>query len=92
MSEKMFTTGRAKAIEQLAKELETGYGAPYVVPVSDTGGAPSVVLSGSIPEYGWVNGDTEPEPDRFAFGVKVDSTTGNITCMYWDGTAWKAVV
>lgn len=52
----------------------------------------SVTLSGSIPEYGWVNGDTEPEPDRFAFGVKVDPTTGNITCMYWNGTAWKAVV
>ena len=53
--------------------------------------ANAVQLSGSIPEYGWIDGDTEPTPTGFAFGAKVDSTTGNITCMYWNGIAWVEV-
>jgi len=49
----------------------------------------SVQLTGSIPEYGWVDGDTEPTPEGFAFGAKVNPTTGAITTMYWNGTAWE---
>ena len=56
-----------------------------------TGAAP-VQLSGSIPEYGWVDGDAEPAPDSFAFGAKVDPATGAITTMYWNGIAWVEVV
>lgn len=52
----------------------------------------AVQLTGSIPEYGWVDGDTEPTPDGFAFGVKIDPNTGGMTTMYWNGTAWAEVV
>lgn len=54
---------------------------------------PGVVqLSGSIPEYGWVDGDIEPTPIGFAFGAKIDPATGSITSMYWNGSAWVEVV
>ena len=48
-----------------------------------------VTLSGSIPEFGWVDGDAEPTPTEFSFGAKVNPATGEITTMYWDGTAWE---
>ena len=51
----------------------------------------TVQLSGSIPEFGWVDGDTEPTPDSFAFGAKVNPSTGEITTMYWNGTSWEEV-
>ena len=54
-------------------------------------GSIPTTLSGSIPEYGWVVGDAEPTPDRFAFGIKVDPATGSITTMYWNETAWAEV-
>lgn len=50
-----------------------------------------VTLSGSIPEFGWVDGDAEPTPTEFSFGAKVNPATGEITTMYWDGTAWEEV-
>jgi hypothetical protein len=46
---------------------------------------------GIIPEYGWVDGEPEPEPEGFAFGAQVDPSTNEITVMYWDGSTWKAV-
>ncbi len=48
-----------------------------------------ITLSGSIPEFGWVDGDAEPTPTEFSFGAKVNPATGEITTMYWDGTAWE---
>ncbi len=54
-------------------------------------GTADVKLIGSIPEYGWVDGDTEPTPTEFAFGVKVDPVTNAITSMYWDGSVWTEV-
>ena len=48
-----------------------------------------VTLTGSIPEFGWVDGDAEPTPTEFSFGAKVNPATGEITTMYWDGTAWE---
>jgi len=51
----------------------------------------TVQLYGSIPEFGWVDGDTEPTPDSFAFGAKVNPSTGEITTMYWNGTSWEEV-
>lgn len=59
------------------------------VPTSIVG---SLASNGVIPEYGWVDGDTEPVPTEFAFGAKVDATTNVITSMYWNGTAWVEVV
>lgn len=49
----------------------------------------TATLSGSIPEFGWVDGDAEPTPTEFSFGAKVNPATGEITTMYWDGTAWE---
>lgn len=51
--------------------------------------ATAATLSGSIPEFGWVDGDAEPTPTEFSFGAKVNPATGEITTMYWDGTAWE---
>ncbi len=51
----------------------------------------AVQVTGSIPEYGWVDGDTEPTPTGFAFGVKINPTTGAMTTMYYNGTAWSEV-
>lgn len=57
-----------------------------------SGDTPAVTtLSGSIPEFGWVDGDAEPTPTEFSFGAKVNPATGEITTMYWDGTAWEEV-
>jgi hypothetical protein len=52
-----------------------------------------IPLSGSsIPEYGWVDGDTEPTPTQFAFGAKINPINGSVISMYWNGTAWAEVV
>ena len=64
-------------------------------PVDESNPVPvngNVQLTGSIAEYGWVDGDTEPTPEGFAFGVKVNPATGAITTMYWNGSAWAEVV
>ena len=49
----------------------------------------TTTLTGSIPEFGWVDGDAEPTPTEFSFGAKVNHATGEITTIYWDGTAWE---
>lgn len=74
---------------QVAGSLPAGTNVIGVIGIDQAANA--VQLLGSIPEYGWIDGDTEPTPTGFAFGAKVDSTTGNITCMYWNGIAWVEV-
>ncbi len=77
-----------------ASELETKIDAlnAKIDAITD-GTTPAVTqLTGSIPEYGWVDGGIEPTPDRFAFGAKVDPATSAITTMYWNGAAWVEVV
>ena len=54
-----------------------------------------VTLSGSIPEYGWLDTDDEPtplEPAKLAFGVEINTTTHVITTKYWNGPAWQEVL
>ncbi len=50
---------------------------------------------GSIPDYIWLDGDTEPDPgdDDYtrATGVEIDPATHEMTVKYWTGAAWVEV-
>lgn len=53
-----------------------------------------VTLTGSIPEYGWLdtaNAPTPSDPTKLAFGVEINTTTHKMTTKYWNGTAWEGV-
>ncbi len=56
----------------------------------------NVQVTGSIPEYMWLDGDAEPDPgdDGFtrAMGVEIDPATHEMTVKYYDGTDWQEVV
>ena len=54
-----------------------------------------VQLTGSIPEYAWLEGAESPTPfesSKFAWGYKFNATTGEIIANGWTGTAWVEVV
>ena len=58
-------------------------------------GTLTTTLSGSIPEYGWLDTDDEPtplEPTKLAFGVEINTTTHAMTTKYWNGAAWQEVL
>ena len=56
-------------------------------------GTLSTEVTGSIPEYSWLDGAAEPTPtEDFAWGYKFNSTTGALTVYGWSGSAWVEVV
>ena len=73
------------------KLIDNGDGTFIIGTSADVTANIDVSLTNSIPEYGWVDGETEPTPTEFAFGVKVNPGTGAITVMYWDGTSWEVI-
>ena len=79
-----YAVGSGRKLKEDSTVVNT---ADLIESIANTG----VKLTGSIPEYGWVDGEAEPTPTEFAFGVKVDPATGAITTMYWDGTSWEEV-
>jgi hypothetical protein len=55
----------------------------------------AVQLSGSIPEYGWLDTDIPPapaDPAKLALGVEINTTTNEMTTKYWNGTVWVEVL
>ncbi|NLW92358.1 MAG: hypothetical protein GXY34_12265, partial [Syntrophomonadaceae bacterium] len=84
-----YTSGTITAVAQavpLAISLPGG--------VIDSNGCQAVKLSGSIPEYGWLNTDTPPapaDPAKLALGVEINTTTHKMTTKYWNGSAWVEV-
>lgn len=56
---------------------------------------PLMQLSGSIPEYGWLDTDIPPapaDPAKLALGVEINTTTNEMTTKYWNGTVWVEVL
>ena len=54
-----------------------------------------VQLSGSIPEYGWLDTDdpvTPNDPTKFAIGVEINTVTHEMITKYWTGSAWQEVL
>ncbi len=70
-------------------------GSDDIQPIAvDAAGNQSVKLTGSIPEYMWLDA-AEPDPgdDGFtlAMGVQIDTATHEMTVKYYNGTSWEEV-
>ena len=72
-------------------ELFTAANPGRVAVENPTGESLDVQVTGSIPEYLWVDGDAEPTPDfDRAIGVFINASH-EMVVKYWDGTSWEDV-
>jgi hypothetical protein len=97
-------TATIGAIEGKDAESAAVTGKPVTIGYKDAAGkatgvtptnAMPVQLSGSIPEYGWLDTDdpvTPLDPTKFAIGVEINTTTYEMTTKYWTGSAWQEVL
>ena len=74
---------------KLKEDGTTANIADLIEAIAETG----VKLTGSIVEYAWLDGAAEPTPtEAFAWGYKLNATTGVLTTYGWTGTSWVEVV